>query len=46
MIETIPSRIAQSRPRGVEFETAEDFRLVASNPVMVGQFLAAEDAPE
>ena len=29
-----------------EFETAMDFEVVASKPIMVGQFLPAQDAPE
>ncbi len=49
VIQTIPSQgLLPVLDRGefVEFETEEDFRIQASNPVMVGQFLAAEDAPE
>ena len=29
-----------------EFESAHDFEIVATKPILVGQFLAAQDAPE
>ena len=48
VIETIPSQgyfPVLDRGEFWEFETREDFEIIGTKPIMVGQFLAAEDAP-
>lgn len=49
VVKTIPSQAVLpvlDMGEFFEFETREDFEIVATKPIMVGQFLAAEDAPE
>ena len=48
VVETSPTQAqlpVLDRGEFIEFETREDFTIEATKPVMVGQFLAAEDAP-